>query len=145
MLREQHAVPFLSVHTMNCSIRLPLCRAREGVNENDVSVHVCIFLFDILLLQGDILLRKAFRERRRALSGVFTALKPGHVALAQSYELHVCAQEAESQTQEAPPELGVNGAPITEVKIMTVRTTCSQFMCVGIDSCTCRESGSPTI
>jgi ATP-dependent DNA ligase len=103
------------------------------VSEQSVSVHVCIFLFDIMLLQGDVLLQKTFRERRRALSKLFTALKPGHVELARSYELRVLTDHlVESQEHVPEPSADPLGpkdsdhsaeAPSTEVKTMTVRTT----------------------
>jgi hypothetical protein len=129
---------------------LLLCRARESVSEESVSVHVCIFLFDILLLEGENLLKKSFRERRRALSRLFTALKPGHVELARSFELRTLTEEgSEPQNAEPPPsavqpeegnpEAGnldhSSAAPSTEVKTMTVRTSsyaCSSLHIAGV-------------
>jgi hypothetical protein len=65
------------------------CRAREAVTVAEVQVHVCIFLFDILFVDGDVLLQQSFRERRKALQGVFSMLNPGYVELAHSFELNV--------------------------------------------------------
>ena len=115
------------------------CRAREGVQEAEVSVHVCMFLFDILLHQGDVLLQKSFRERRRVLAGVFTALKPGYVELAQSYELHVCPEAPLQQTPwspgpgPGPGDIGAvscSGTPTADAKTMTVRTAVSSRVCM---------------
>lgn len=107
----------------------PPCRAREGVKESDVSVHVCIFLFDILLHQGDILLHSTFRERRQVLSGVFTALKPGYVELAKSYEMHVLDEKASVAGKE-PGGTGASTSsenPTAELKTMTVRPAASRL------------------
>ena len=42
-------------------------RSRKGVKLEDVTIHVCLFAFDILYLNGEPLLRKTLRERREAL------------------------------------------------------------------------------
>lgn len=102
------------------------------MSEQDVGVHVCIFLFDVLLLRGEVLLQKTFRERRCALCRVFTALKPGYVELAQSYELRIlpgAPEESQGKQGQAASELPVAQAsscstdePNTEVKTLSVRT-----------------------
>ncbi|EGO25388.1 hypothetical protein SERLADRAFT_348456 [Serpula lacrymans var. lacrymans S7.9] len=42
-------------------------RARKDVNIQDVKVAVCVFAFDLMLLNGEILLERPFRERRSLL------------------------------------------------------------------------------
>ena len=102
-------------------------------------MHVCIFLFDILYLDGDALMKRPFRERRITLERVFTNLKPGHVELAQSYELRILTpddpslssiksqQDSKDETlhdKEHEPIAGnaCNDADcVTEVKTVNVR------------------------
>jgi ATP dependent DNA ligase domain len=72
-------------------------RARGGadaVQEADVTVHVCVFLFDLLYIDGEDLLHLPFRERRRRLAAAFPGRRPGHVALAEGMELSVVAEGA---------------------------------------------------
>ena len=68
--------------------------AGDAVRESDVTVHVCVFLFDLLHIDGEDLLALPFRERRARLAAAFPALKAGHVALAQGVELRVVPDEA---------------------------------------------------
>lgn len=42
-------------------------RARKDVQIADIKVAVCLFLFDMMLLNGTVLIEKPFRERRRLL------------------------------------------------------------------------------
>lgn len=46
-------------------------RKRKDVKEEDIKVRVCIFAFDILFLNGESLVRRPFRERRRVLEESF--------------------------------------------------------------------------
>lgn len=80
------------------------------MSEQQVSVHVCIFLFDILYLDREALMQRPFRERRSALASVFTALKPGFVELAQSYELRILTDDTNK------PQLGFQNMENTDSK-----------------------------
>ncbi|CAE6404605.1 unnamed protein product [Rhizoctonia solani] len=51
-------------------------RPRKGVDIKDVKVVVCIYAFDLMYLNGEVLLDKPFRERRRLLRERFPPLIP---------------------------------------------------------------------
>ncbi|XP_047483404.1 DNA ligase 1-like [Penaeus chinensis] len=46
-------------------------RKRKGVNEKDLKVHICIFPFDLLYLNGESLVKKSFEIRRTLLRNNF--------------------------------------------------------------------------
>ena len=50
-------------------------------------MHVCVFVFDILMLDGEALIKLSLRERRARISVALPLMKPGFVQLAQSLEL----------------------------------------------------------
>ena len=76
--------------------------AGDAVRESDVTVHVCVFLFDLLHIDGEDLLARPFRERRARLAAAFPALKAGHVVLAQGIELRVVPDEVATGTGSTP-------------------------------------------
>ena len=47
-------------------------RSRKNVDLNTITIHVCMFCFDILLLNNEILINKTLRERRKYLYETFT-------------------------------------------------------------------------
>ncbi len=47
-------------------------RARKDVEVSSITVHVCLFTFDLMYLNGQPLLDRPFRERREMLRGMFT-------------------------------------------------------------------------
>ena len=47
-------------------------RSRKNVDLNTITIHVCMFCFDILLLNDEILINKTLRERRKYLYETFT-------------------------------------------------------------------------
>ncbi|KAJ1309690.1 hypothetical protein OPQ81_006455 [Rhizoctonia solani] len=51
-------------------------RPRKGVELEDVKVVVCVYAFDLMYLNGKVLLDKPFRERRRLLREMFPPLVP---------------------------------------------------------------------
>ncbi|XP_034251987.1 DNA ligase 1 isoform X3 [Thrips palmi] len=42
-------------------------RKRKDANEEDIKVHVCVFMFDLLYLNGEPLVKKPLQERRKLL------------------------------------------------------------------------------
>ncbi|KAF9222565.1 hypothetical protein BS17DRAFT_802807 [Gyrodon lividus] len=51
-------------------------RAKKNAEFRDVKVPVCVFAFDLMYLDGEILLERLFRERRALLRTRFPALAP---------------------------------------------------------------------
>ncbi|KAH7340959.1 hypothetical protein B0J17DRAFT_766873 [Rhizoctonia solani] len=51
-------------------------RPRKGVSLKNVKVIVCVYAFDLMYLNGEVLLDKSFRERRRLLHEWFSPLVP---------------------------------------------------------------------
>ena len=47
-------------------------RSRKNVDLATITIHVCMFCFDILLLNDEILINKTLRERRKYLYSTFT-------------------------------------------------------------------------
>lgn len=47
-------------------------RSRKNVDLASITIHVCMFCFDILLLNDEILINKTLRERRKYLYNTFT-------------------------------------------------------------------------
>ena len=47
-------------------------RSRKNVDINSITIHVCMFVFDILYLNNEILINKTLRERREILYKTFT-------------------------------------------------------------------------
>lgn len=62
-------------------------RQRGSVTESEVSIAVCIFAFDILYLNGNVLTKQSLRERRKALTDALVNLEEGVVELAKSVEV----------------------------------------------------------
>jgi len=52
-----------------------------------VSVQVCVFVFDILMLDGEPLIKRSLRDRRAQIAAALPGMKPGFVQLAESIEL----------------------------------------------------------
>eukprot|EP00803_Ostreobium_quekettii_P008788 evm.model.scf_1474EXC.2 EVM.evm.TU.scf_1474EXC.2 scf_1474EXC:16266-31624(-) len=61
-------------------------RARADVSADGVAVDVCLFVFDVLQLDGDALVKAPLRARRRALRRAL-AFTPGEVEMAVSIEI----------------------------------------------------------
>lgn len=65
------------------------CRARNGITDAQVNVDVCVFLFDLLYLDGKGMMHSSFRQRRHALTRLFTNLRQGYVEMARGFELEI--------------------------------------------------------
>ncbi|GMH43726.1 hypothetical protein BSKO_11648 [Bryopsis sp. KO-2023] len=66
-------------------------RSRNAVEESDVTISVCAFVFDILYLNGEVLLKQSLRKRRAAMEGALSNLKEGFVSIATSMEMQLPA------------------------------------------------------
>ena len=56
-----------------------------------VTMHVCVFVFDLLYVDGDSLVHLPLRQRRSRLAAALPNLQPGHVQLATSLEFQPAA------------------------------------------------------
>ena len=54
-----------------------------------VSVQVCVFVFDILMVDGEALIKHSLRERRSRIGQALPNMRPGYIQIAQSLELKV--------------------------------------------------------
>lgn len=88
-----------------------LCRARNGITDAQVNVDVCVFLFDLLFLDGDSMLQTSFRQRRQALSDLFVNLRPGYVEMANGFELDIPGGPGACQVLPAAIDTGLCEAP----------------------------------
>jgi DNA ligase 1 len=64
-------------------------RPRGAVDIESLKVDVCVFVFDLLELNGESMLTKPLRQRRESLQRALPGLRAGYVQLAQGYELDV--------------------------------------------------------
>lgn len=75
-------------------------RARGDTTADNVSVNVCVFAFDLLLLNGRSLVREALASRRDLMTGqALTRLRPGFVEIAESRALQQ-QQQLEGEEEE---------------------------------------------
>lgn len=51
-----------------------------------VSVQVCVFIFDLLMADGEVLLKESLRQRRARIPQALPSLRPGFIQMAQSFE-----------------------------------------------------------
>lgn len=64
-------VPFDGNTNKILPFHLLTTRSRKNVNKNNITVHVCCFLFDIIMLNNEILMNKTLEERREVLKANF--------------------------------------------------------------------------
>ncbi|GIL67667.1 hypothetical protein Vafri_21003, partial [Volvox africanus] len=77
-------------------------RARRQVEEHQVTVQVCVFVFDLLFWNGQPLLRRSLRERRALLPLALPGISPGRVMLATAVEMQpLTPLQAQQQQQDA--------------------------------------------
>ncbi|GJE92226.1 ATP-dependent DNA ligase [Phanerochaete sordida] len=65
-------------------------RARRDVKLDDVKVSVCVFAFDLMYLNGEILLEQPFRQRRTLLRTVFPPMVPERKGAAHFQHVQSC-------------------------------------------------------
>lgn len=101
------SLTYTALHSFAASTTLHvLRRARNGITDAQVNVDVCVFLFDLLFLDGDGMLQTSFRQRRQALSDLFVNLRPGYVEMANGFELDIPG--GPEATQVAPAFVGTD-------------------------------------
>ncbi|KAI0949394.1 hypothetical protein AcW1_009022 [Taiwanofungus camphoratus] len=76
-------------------------RARKDVRLDDVKVSVCIYAFDIMYLDGQVLLEKPFRERRHLLHSRFPPYMPQSRGAARFDHVQSCESEDGREVVEA--------------------------------------------
>ncbi|KAK9865080.1 hypothetical protein WJX84_011403 [Apatococcus fuscideae] len=74
-------------------------RARGGVTTDQVTIHVCVFVFDLLYVDGESLVHLPLRARREHMA-TSLSMQPGYLEAAQALEF--------------PPHLTASGAPAIE-------------------------------
>lgn len=78
-------------------------------------MDVCVFLFDLLYLDGQGMLQSSFRQRRQALFKLFGNLRPGYVEMARGFELEVHeAGGTQARPVPADPNIPANLAVETQ-------------------------------
>lgn len=78
-----------------------------------VSVHVCIFVFDLMYLDGRTLLALPLEERRRLLLTALPGMREGHIQLAQGTVLYPLAlRPAPPQAATSVPQAAVQPATV---------------------------------
>ena len=100
--------------------RLRTFSPEAGTCGVQVSVQVCVFVFDILMVDGDVLIKQTLRERRARIGLALPNMRPGYIQLAQSLQLP------------APPPKAAAGQKATEEDIVSAR-------------CQSRDPGSHTV
>ena len=62
-------------------------------------MNVCVFVFDLLMVDGDVLLKSSLRERRARVAKALPNMRPGFIQLAESIQLTApTAESAEIHT-----------------------------------------------
>ena len=52
-------------------------------------MHVCVFVFDLLMVDGEALIKHSLRERRLRIASALPKLRPGFIQVAEGLEVHV--------------------------------------------------------
>ncbi|KAF9244950.1 hypothetical protein BU15DRAFT_85785 [Melanogaster broomeanus] len=68
-------------------------RAKKDVEIQDIKVPVCVFAFDLMYLDGEVLLERPFRERRALLKTRFPALTSQDSGTARLAHVESCESE----------------------------------------------------
>lgn len=69
-------------------------RARKDVEMNDINVCVCVYAFDLMYLDGEVLLAQPFRERRSLLRSRFPPFLPSDKGAGRLDHVESCESEA---------------------------------------------------
>ncbi|KAH7929889.1 ATP-dependent DNA ligase [Leucogyrophana mollusca] len=68
-------------------------RARKDVKIQDVEVSVCVYVFDLMYMDGEVLLERPFRERRALLRSQFIPVVPKDPGAARLDHVESCESE----------------------------------------------------
>ncbi|CCM01478.1 uncharacterized protein FIBRA_03532 [Fibroporia radiculosa] len=68
-------------------------RARKDVRSEDIKITVCVFVFDLMYLDGQVLLEKPFRERRALLRSHFPPYTSKRKEVARLDHVRSCESE----------------------------------------------------
>ncbi|OBZ68078.1 DNA ligase 3 [Grifola frondosa] len=85
-------------------------RARKDVKLDDVKISVCVFAFDIMFLDGQILLEKPFRERRHLLRSRFPPFAPTNPGAARFDHVRSCESADGREAIEEFWQMAVNSS-----------------------------------
>ncbi|KAG1734705.1 ATP-dependent DNA ligase [Suillus paluster] len=69
-------------------------RARKDVEMSDIKVSVCVYAFDLMYLDGEVLLARPFRERRSLLRSRFPPFLPSDKGAGRLDHVESCDSEA---------------------------------------------------
>lgn len=69
-------------------------RARKDVEMSDIKVSVCVYAFDLMYLDGEVLLAQPFRERRSLLRSRFPPFSPSDKGAGRLDHVESCESEA---------------------------------------------------
>ncbi|KAI0344656.1 ATP-dependent DNA ligase [Trametopsis cervina] len=84
-------------------------RARRDVNIADIKVPVCVFVFDLMYLNSEVLLEKPFRNRRSLLRNTFPPFTPEQLGVARFDHVQSIESEDGRESVEAFWQAAVNG------------------------------------
>ncbi|KAI0699263.1 ATP-dependent DNA ligase [Cytidiella melzeri] len=84
-------------------------RARRDVNLADIKVPVCVFAFDLMYLNEEILLEKPFRQRRSLLRNTLPPVTPEQTTTARFDHVQSCESEDGRDVVEEFWQTAVNG------------------------------------
>ena len=76
-----------------------------------MNVDVCVFLFDLLYIDGKGMMHSSFRQRRQTLKQLFVNLRQGFVEMANGFELEIPAARAEPATPAVHADVASSAAP----------------------------------
>lgn len=62
-------------------------------------MNVCVFVFDLLMVDGDVLLKRPLRERRARVAAALPHMTPGFIQLAESIQLHAPSADSTEPQQ----------------------------------------------
>ncbi|KZT08332.1 ATP-dependent DNA ligase [Laetiporus sulphureus 93-53] len=83
-------------------------RARKGVKLDDVKVTVCVFAFDVMYLNGQVLLERPFRERRMLLRSNISPFTSDRKDAARFSHVQSCESEGGREALEAFWQVALN-------------------------------------
>ncbi|EGW31342.1 uncharacterized protein SPAPADRAFT_56206 [Spathaspora passalidarum NRRL Y-27907] len=75
MILDCEAVAWDRVQNKILPFQVLSTRKRKDVNEKDITVHICLFAFDLIYYNGESLITKSLAERREVLYNNFTTIE----------------------------------------------------------------------